>query len=75
MWNELERREGHPGGCLESRFIEKLKKFFPLNKKGHHMSMRNSEKCAVEKCDSVRYQDSFLPYMRKLLNKYQFGKI
>ena len=58
--------------CLR---IEKFKKFFPLNKKGHHMSMRNTEKYAVEKCDSVRYQGSALPYMRKLLNKYQFEKI
>ena len=58
--------------CLK---IEKFKKFFPLNKKDHHMSMRNSEKYAVEKCSSVRYRDSALPYMRKLLNKYQFEKI
>ena len=57
--------------CLK---IEKFKKFFPLNKKDHIMLMRNSEKYEIEKCSSVRYRDSALPYMRKLLNKYQLGK-
>ena len=38
------------------------------------MLMRNSEKYEIEKCSSVRYRDSALPYMRKLLNKYQLGK-
>ena len=54
--------------------IEKFKKFFPLNKKDHNMSMRNSEKFALEKCGSVRYSDSALPYMKRLLNKYQLEK-
>ena len=58
-------------GCLK---IEKFKKFFPLNKKDHVMSMRNSEKFALEKCGSVRYRDSALPYMKRLLNKYQSVK-
>ena len=57
--------------CLK---IEKFKKFFPLNKKDHNMSMRNSEKFALEKCGSVRYRDSALPYMKRLLNKYQLEK-
>ena len=57
--------------CLK---IEKFKKFFPLNKKDHVMSMRNSEKFALEKCGSVRYRDSALPYMKRLLNKYQSDK-
>ena len=38
------------------------------------MSMRNSEKYAIGKCSSVRYQDSALPYMRNLLNKFQLEK-
>ena len=57
--------------CLK---IEKFKRFFPLNKKDHVMSMRNSEKFALEKCSSVRYRDSALPYMKRLLNKYQSDK-
>jgi len=57
--------------CLK---IEKFKKFFPLNKKDHNMSMRNSEKFALEKCGSVRYRDSALPYMKRLLNKNQLEK-
>ena len=57
--------------CLK---IEKFKKFFPLNKKDHIMSMRNSERFALEKCGSIRYRDSALPYMKRLLNKYQLEK-
>ena len=57
--------------CLR---IEKFKKFFPLNKKDHCMSMRNSEKFLLEKCGSVRYRDSALPYMKRLLNKHQLEK-
>ena len=57
--------------CLKT---EKFKKFFPLNKKDHSMSMRNSERFALEKYGSVRYRDSALPYMKRLLNKYQADK-
>ena len=57
--------------CLK---IEKFKKFFPLNKKDHNMSMRKSEKFALEKYGSARYSDSALPYMKRLLNKYQDDK-
>ena len=57
--------------CLR---IEKFKKFFPLNKKDHCMSMRSSEKFLLEKCGSVRYRDSALPYMKRLLNKHQLEK-
>ena len=38
------------------------------------MSMRNSERFALEKYGSVRYRDSALPYMKRLLNKYQVDK-
>ena len=38
------------------------------------MSMRKSEKFALEKYSSVRYRDSALPYMKRLLNKYQLEK-
>ena len=38
--------------------MEKFRKFFPLNKKDHVMSMRNSEKFALKKGGSVRYRDS-----------------
>ena len=57
--------------CLK---IEKFKKFFPLNKKDHSMLMRNTEKFSLEKYDSVRYKDSAVPYMKRLLNKYQLDK-
>ena len=57
--------------CLK---MEKFKKFFPLNKKDHSMSMRKSEKFALEKYGSARYSDSALPYMKRLLNKYQDDK-
>ena len=57
--------------CLK---IEKFKKFFPLNKKDHSMLMRNTEKFAIDKYGSVRYKDSAVPYMKRLLNKYQFDK-
>ena len=54
--------------CLR---IEKFKKFFPLNKKEHCMTMRESEKFALHKYGSVRYRDSAIPYMKRLLNEYQ----
>ena len=57
--------------CLK---IEKFRKFFPLNKKDHSMLMRSSEKFALEKYGSVRYKNSALPYMKRLLNKYQTDK-
>ena len=57
--------------CLK---IEKFRKCFPLKKKDHSMLMRCSEKFAIEKYGSVRYKDSALPYMKRLLNKYQFEK-
>ena len=38
------------------------------------MSMRSSEKFAIEKYGSVRYKNSALPYMKRLLNKYQTDK-
>ena len=50
--------------CLK---IEKFKKFFPLNKKDHSMLMRNTEKFSLEKYGSVRYKDSAVPYMKRLL--------
>ena len=57
--------------CLK---IEKFKKLFPLNKKDHSMLMRNTERFAIEKYGSVRYQESALPYMKRLLNKYHSDK-
>ena len=56
--------------------IEKFKKFFPLNKKDHSILMRNTEKFSLEKYGSVsvRYKDSAVPYMKRLLNKYQSDK-
>ena len=54
--------------CLK---IEKFRKFFPLNKKEHCMTMRGSEKFALHKYSSVRYRDSAIPYMKRLLNEYQ----
>ena len=38
------------------------------------MLMRNTEKFAIEKYGSVRYQESALPYMKRLLNKYHSDK-
>ena len=57
--------------CLK---IEKFKKFFPLNKKEHSMLMRKSDKFALDKYGSVRYKDSAIPYMKRLMNKYQLDK-
>ena len=57
--------------CLK---IKKFKKFFPLNKRQHCMSMRNSEKFLIGKYGSVRYRDSALPFMKRLLNKHQLVK-
>ena len=57
--------------CLK---IEKFKKLFPLNKREHCMSVRNSEKFLIEKYGSVRYRDSALPFMKRLLNKHQLEK-
>ena len=57
--------------CLR---VDKFKRFFPLYKKDHCMTMRESEKFALEKYGSVRYRDSALPYMKRLLNKYQLEK-
>ena len=57
--------------CLK---IEKFKKFFPLNKKDHSMLMRNTGKFSLEKYGYVRYKDSAVPYIKRLLNKDQFDK-
>ena len=57
--------------CLK---VDKFKRFFPLYKKDHCLTMRKSEKFALEKYGSVRYRDSALPYMKRLLNKYLLEK-
>ena len=33
-----------------------------------------TENFAIDKYGSVRYKDSAVPYMKRLLNKYQFDK-
>ena len=53
-------------GCLK---IEKFKKYFPLKKKEHGMLMRHNDKFMTEKFRSVRYRNSAVPNMIRLLNK------
>ena len=57
--------------CLK---IEKFQKFFPLNKKKHCMSMRDTERFELSKCGSSRYKRSAIPYMISMLNKYESQK-
>ena len=58
-------------GCLR---IEKFKKYFPLKKKEHGMIMRQSDKFETEKFGSVRYRNSAIPNMIRLLNKSENQK-
>jgi len=58
-------------GCLK---IEKFKKYFPLKKKEHGMIMRQSDKFETEKFGSVRYRNSAIPNMIRLLNKSENQK-
>ena len=50
--------------CKELSQNWKIQEVLSLNKKDHSMSMRKSEKLALEKYDSVSYRDSALPYMK-----------
>ena len=54
--------------------IEKFKKYFPLKKKEHGMIMRQSDKFVTEKIGSVRYRNSAVPNMIRLLNKSENQK-
>ena len=57
--------------CLK---VEKFKKLFLINNKEHCMTMRSTDKFEVETCGSNRYRDSALPYVKRLLNRYQLDK-
>ena len=48
--------------------------FFPLRKTNHGMTARNSERYHVKSTKNVRYKDSAVPFLRRLLNKDTFDK-
>ena len=51
--------------CLKT---EKVKKFFPLENTKHGMKTRKKRKFKISKQNTKRYQNSAIPFMRKLLN-------
>ena len=51
--------------CMKT---DKVKKFFPLENSKHKMKTRKKEKYKIFKQNTKRYQNSAIPYMRRLLN-------
>ena len=47
---------------------DKVKKFFPLENSKHKMKTRKKEKYKIFKQNTKRYQNSAIPFMRRLLN-------
>ena len=52
-----------------------IKELFKEKNKIHTMELRNTEKFEVHMAHTKRYQESSIPYMQRLLNKYEEGKI
>ena len=48
---------------------EKVKSLFPLKKSKHNMKIRITNKFKTKKANTKRYENSAVPYMRRLLNK------
>ena len=44
-------------------------KLFPLRRIKHEMVARNSEKYHINRSNTVRYKDSAVPFLQRLLNK------
>ena len=57
--------------CLKN---EKLKNIFPKKLKSHKMTQRKTNTFKIKKTNKKRYQQSAIPYMTKLLNKYYSEK-
>ena len=53
--------------CIESEH-EPTKKMFPRNKKKHSMKMRESNKFKINHANTLRLQQSAIPFMQRLLN-------
>ena len=49
-------------------------KLFPLRKIKHGMIARNSEKYCVNRSNTLRYKESSVPFLQRLLNKDSFEK-
>ena len=49
-------------------------KLFPLRKANHGMIARNSERYHVNSAKNVRYKDSAVPFLQRLLNKDTFDR-
>ena len=47
---------------------EPTKKMFPINKKKHSMKIRDSDKFKVNHANTLRLQQSAIPFMQRLLN-------
>ena len=58
--------------CLKT---EKVKKFFPLENTKHGMKTRKKRKFKISKQNTKRYQNSAIPFMRKLLNNEYERKV
>ena len=52
--------------CLKN---EKVKNMFPLRKTNHCMEIRKMNKFKMIKANTKRYEQSAIPYMRRILNK------
>ena len=58
--------------CLKN---EKVKNMFPLRKTNHCMEIRKMNKFKMIKANTKRYEQSAIPYMRRILNKDWMEKI
>ena len=58
--------------CTKS---EKSKEMFPVRIKDHQMEIRNEEKFLVQHANTERLKNSAIPYMQRLLNKYDDGSL
>ena len=52
--------------CLKN---EKVKSMFPLKQSKHNMKLRITNKFKTKRANTKRYENSAVPYMRRLLNK------
>ena len=55
--------------CKEMFENEKVKDMFPIKKSKHQMEIRKTNKFKTVKANTKRFDNSAIPYMRRLLNK------
>ena len=52
--------------CLKN---EKMKNMFPIKRSKHQMEIKKTDRFKTVKANTKRFENSAIPYMRRLLNK------